>query len=176
MHAPWFCYLPGNTNSLRMITLRPLKEEDFELILDWENRPELWPFSEQQGPFPAEDIRSFHSKCLDHNNTEIMRWLICWEASPIGAVDIFEIDTINHHCGIGIFITEAHHRRKGYASKALSLALQELRNIGLWLIRAIIYNDNIQSRNLFSKAGFSEGSALIYKGKVATQYICLLKE
>jgi diamine N-acetyltransferase len=176
MHVPWFCYLLSNTNSLRMITIRPLQEEDFELILDWENRPELWQFSEQQGPFPMEDIKSFHSKCLDHNNTEIKRWLICRETAPIGAVDIFEIDTTNHHCGIGIFITEAHHRKKGYASKALLLALKELHIIGLRLVRAIIYNDNIQSRNLFSKAGFSEGAALIYKGKLATQYICNLQE
>jgi len=154
-----------------MISLKALIEDDLDLIYEWENLPELWNVSEQQGPFSREDIRTFLGKCLDNKNAEIERLLICLDSDPIGAVDIFDYDTSNRHCGLGIFIAKEENRKKGYGSIALKQAIQELRLRGCVLIRCIIYSDNTTSQHLFTNAGFVAGATLQFKGKPAQQFI-----
>ena len=153
-----------------MISLRPLLKEDLQLAFEWENLPELWKVSEQQGPFSSEEIEAFHAKCLDHNNPEIERLIICFNFMPVGAIDIFEYDQINLHCGLGIFIAKPDHRQKGYGLIALNKAIDILNRRGCQLIRSIIYSDNISSRRLFLSAGFSEGAAIQYNNQPAHQF------
>ena len=154
-----------------MISLRPLAVGDFDLIYEWENLPELWNVSEQQGPFNREDIRSFLDKCLDKMNPEIERMLICLDSMPIGAVDIFDFDLLNRHCGLGIFIAKAENRGKGFGLMALKQAIHELKKRGCTLIRCIIYTDNISSKRLFSKAGFATQATIQFNSKPAQQFI-----
>jgi len=154
-----------------MISLRPLLEQDLQLAFEWENLPELWKVSEQQGPFSIEEIAAFHRKCLDPNNTEIERLIICFDFLPIGAIDIFEYDPTNHHCGLGIFIAKPDYRQKGYGATALNHAIDILNRRGCQLIRSIIYSYNVSSRRLFLKAGFSEGAAIPYNKQPAHQFI-----
>ena len=154
-----------------MISLRPLTEDDFDLIYEWENLPELRNVSEQKGPFSKEEIHSFLGKCLDNSNPEIERMLICMDSFPIGAVDFFDFDISKSCCGIGIFITKAENRKKGFGTLALKKAIHELKLRGCTLIRCIIYADNISSMRLFSNAGFVAGAMLLFKGKPAQQFI-----
>jgi diamine N-acetyltransferase len=154
-----------------MTSLRPLTADDLDLIYEWENTPELWQFSEQQGPFSREDIEAFLDKCVDEDNAEIERWLICDLDTPIGAVDIFAYDNQSKTCGIGIFITQVANRNRGHATVALKQALSLLQTRGCRHIRAIIYEENTSSRRLFLSAGFREGTPMHYKGKPAIQFI-----
>lgn len=154
-----------------MISLRPLATDNLDIVFEWENIPELWQYSEQKGPFSREDIEAFMDKCLDLENAEIERWLICNFDTPIGAVDIFDYDNHNRACGLGIFITHPENRNHGHATVALKQAILMLKNRGCLIIRAIIYVDNTSSRRLFLTAGFREGASLQYKGKPAIQFI-----
>ena len=153
-----------------MISLRPLLKEDLQLAFEWENLPELWKVSEQQGPFSMEEIAAFHAKCMDQTNPEIERLIICLDVLPIGAIDIFEYDHTHHHCGLGLFIAKPNYRQKGYGATALNHAIDILNRRGCQLIRSIIYSDNISSRRLFLNAGFSEGAAVQYNKKPAHQF------
>ncbi len=137
----------------------------------WENLPELWRVSEQSGPFSEAEIKDFVSRCIDPNHHEINRWLICIDREPIGAIDFFDYDTVNNHCGIGIFIAEEGHRGQGYAGDALNHGLNLLLQRGCRSVRAVIYSENVRSKNLFRKAGFTEGGPILYKGKTAIQFI-----
>ena len=154
-----------------MISLRQLLKEDLSLAIEWENIPELWKVSEQQGPFSSEEIEVFHAKCLDHHNPEIERLIICLDFMPIGAIDIFDYDQNNLHCGLGIFIANPDHRQKGYGFMALNQAIDILNRRGCQLIRSIIYSENISSRRLFLSVGFSEGAAIRYNNQHAHQFI-----
>jgi len=154
-----------------MISLRPLQANDFELLVIWENLPELWRVSEQQGPFEKEEIREFAENCLDPANLSIERWLICLSDEPIGAVDFFDYDQQNNQCGLGIFIAYPENRNKGHASIALHMALELLALRQCSLVRVIIYDSNTISKLLFLRAGFEEGGHLYYKGKSAQQFI-----
>ena len=154
-----------------MTSLRPLTADDFDIVFEWENLPELWQVSEQQGPFSREDIAAFVGKCIDRENVEIERWIISNAAGPIGAVDIFDYDNHNSTCGIGIFIAHVANRNRGHATVALKQAVSMLQTRGCLLIQAIVYNDNTSSRRLFLSAGFREGNPTHYKGKPAIQFI-----
>jgi diamine N-acetyltransferase len=154
-----------------MLSVRPLYEDDFDTVYFWENLPELWRVSEQTGPFHSHEIQAFMNRCLDNNQHEVERRIICFDSEPIGAIDIFDYDHRHHHCGIGIFIAEEQHRRRGHATEAIAYILDTLTNRGCRQVRAIIYNDNHSSAGLFLKVGFRQGATTQYKGKSATQYI-----
>ena len=154
-----------------MLSLRPLNDYDLHLTLAWENIPELWDVSEQKGPFSMAEIEAFHAKCLDKDNPEIERFIIILDSLPIGAVDIFDYDQTNHHCGLGIFIAQPDYRYKGYGTNALKQAISVLEHRGCELIRSIIYTDNFSSRRLFLNCGFYQGAAILYNSQFAHQFI-----
>lgn len=109
--------------------------------------------------------------CLDPTNLSIERWVICLSGEPIGAVDFFDFNEQGNQCGLGIFIAHPENRNKGYASRALNLALEHLALRQCSLVRVIIYDNNTVSKILFMNAGFEEGGHLFYKGKSAQQFI-----
>jgi RimJ/RimL family protein N-acetyltransferase len=154
-----------------MLSLRPLNEGDLQLTFAWENIPELWKVSEQKGPFSIPEIEAFLAKCLDKDNKEIERLIISLDTMPIGAVDIFDFDQFNHHCGLGIFIAQPEYRYKGHGTNALNQAIAILERRGCKLIRSIIYTHNFSSRRLFLNCGFSEGAAILYNSQSAHQFI-----
>jgi diamine N-acetyltransferase len=153
-----------------MTEIRPLSANDFSLILRWENNPELWKVSEQQGPFSEDEISSFINRCLDDSDREIERWIILSNDESIGAVDIFDFEDRNQSCGIGIFITELQNRSKGHAFRALQMAIEMLKNRRCRIIRALIYPDNLASIRLFEKLQFRFGGSSLFKGRLAHHY------
>jgi RimJ/RimL family protein N-acetyltransferase len=153
-----------------MTRIRPLIEEDFSFVLEWENTPELWRVSEQTGPFTEQEIYDFMKRCLDVNHTEIERWVILDEQHPIGALDIFDMDMAASSCGLGIFITHAQDRLKGHATHALREGIHMLKVRGCKLVKALIYADNETSIRLFEKAEFQRAGDGFYKGKTVYHY------
>jgi diamine N-acetyltransferase len=153
-----------------MTRIRPLREEDFPYIAEWENTPELWGVSEQTGPFTTQEISDFMLRCLDSENSEIERWVILSERAPLGALDIFDWDTASASCGIGIFITRMEDRSKGHATRALHQGIEMLRLRNCKLVRSVIYTDNEKSIRLFEKADFQRAGITNYKGKPAFHY------
>jgi diamine N-acetyltransferase len=158
-----------------MVSIRPLHSDDFETIFRWENTEELWGVSEQKGPFSQSEIRDFMERCLDKQYEELERWIINFEETPVGAIDLFDFDRSSNSCGIGIFIADKANRRKGIASKALQLFLDTIQQRRIASIRAIIYDSNKASAALFQNNHFTFQAHLIYQGKPAMQYCWNLK-
>jgi RimJ/RimL family protein N-acetyltransferase len=153
-----------------MTRIRPLIEQDFSFVLEWENTPELWRVSEQNGPFTDQEIYDFMKRCLDANHPEIERWVILNDQTPIGALDIFDMDKAAAACGLGIFITNTQDRSQGHATHALREGVEMLRARGCKLVKAIIYADNEISLRLFEKAEFRKAGDGLYKGKMVYHY------
>lgn len=153
-----------------MTEIRPLRADDFSLVYAWENNPDLWRVSEQRGPFTEAEISSFMNRCLDEAENEIERWVIMSEGLSLGAVDIFDYDEESQSCGLGIFITEEHHRTQGHASRALGLAIEMLKKRNCQIIRALIYPDNRASIRLFEKLHFKRSGSGLFKGREVYHY------
>lgn len=157
--------------------IRKLKKDDFDLVFDWENRSELWDISDECGPYSTNQIERFMERCLANPPEDIQRWIIeNSEGLPVGMVDLFDIDRTLKSGGIGILIADQNHRRKGHALRAISLVLTALQQEKWTFIRALIHEDNLPSRFLFSRLCFSEGARTSHRGKAAIQYVCALSE
>ena len=153
-----------------MTEIRPLSANDFDLVYAWENNPDLWGVSEQQGPFTEAEISSFMNRCLDEAEYEIERWVIISNGACIGAVDLFDYDQESQSCGLGIFITDEHHRTRGHATRALGLVIEMLGERHCQIIRALIYPDNHASIRLFEKLDFKRSGIGIFKGREVYHY------
>jgi diamine N-acetyltransferase len=159
-----------------MITLRKLLYYDLDTVFRWENNPELWAVSEQKGPFSQDEIKAFVEKCLDEENPEITRWIICWNEEPIGAVDLFDLNPGKGTCGIGIFISDKQFRNRGYAGIALRIMIATLKDRPIQKLEAIIHDDNRPSVKLFLGHGFMPAHSLYYNQKKATCYSLRISE
>ncbi|MFM7234783.1 MAG: GNAT family N-acetyltransferase [Flavobacteriales bacterium] len=159
------------STAIGMTEIRPLTSSDFPLVLSWENNPELWKVSEQEGPFSEEEIYSFFNRCLDKSEQEIERWIIETNGEPIGAIDFFNFEHESQSCGIGVFITEQQHRSKGHAYRAMEMGIELLKQRPCTIIRALIYPDNIASIRLFEKLLFRCIGNGLFKGRYVHHYL-----
>lgn len=136
------------------IALRLPVINDAETILSWENNPENWDVSDNDSAYSIEDILQLIESFKNSIKPEQLRFIIHSEDILLGAVDIFDINYENKSGAIGILIAEEEFRRKGLASKALSLIEDEARKLGINRLSALIHSENEKSRKLFEKMGY----------------------
>lgn len=147
-----------------IISLRALEPIDVDTLYHWENDPGLWsagvtlaPYSRKQlwdyvnnydgDIFSAKQLRlmiDLHPAC-DNPDSRV----------TIGTLDLFDFDAANSRCGVGILIA-APYQRQGYGLRALELASRYCRGVySLHQLHSIVSADNVASRGLFEKAGYS---------------------
>lgn len=73
---------------------------------------------------------------------------------PVGAIDLYSYDPLNHRCAVGIMVA-TKHRRQGYALAMLH-ALQRQYTGTLHTFYADIAATNTASIALFAKAGYTQ--------------------
>lgn len=145
------------------VILRSVEFEDIETILQWENDPELEPFSDPHEPYTESQIVDFIvEQKLNFEAQGQLRLMICVDNRVVGAIDIFNFDEEN--ADVGVLIYDKSDRRQGYATDALKtvikLVICKLRITTLW---AIIDQRNIASIALFRKCGFTKVDKYRYK-------------
>ncbi len=154
------------------IQLRPISEDDFEIMLSWENNAEFWNVSDRNGPYSSEDVRLFMKDCEDLSKSGQQRWIITdRENDPVGALDIFDFDSKSATAAIGILIANQTDRKKGYGTDALNALIQFYKkNKKIKSFRSLVFYDNVPSLRLFRKCGFTEHGRREFKGKPAIQF------
>ena len=134
---------------------------DAGLLYKWENDKTNWQVSGTKKTFTKKEIKDFISNQKDIYLDKQLRLMI--ELSPllkgvqgdvIGCIDLFNFNERNLTAGIGILI-DKKHRKKGYASDALSLLI--VYSFEILNLRKLICNisaDNKASMKLFQKHNF----------------------
>ncbi len=160
------------------ITLRPVERADSNLVLLWENDPEFWSVTENEGPFTLAQIETFISENCDLENNGQTRWMIMdGSERTIGCIDLFDYDAISASTGIGIMIADPKDRNHGFATEALKEIIEYLGHKNkLQRIQCLIHDDNEKSIRLFEKVGFKISGPTFIKGKKAHQYFYLYNE
>lgn len=139
------------------IFLRELEPEDVELLYQWENDPDIWRVSGTTAPFSRHLLKSYVDSVGDIFTDGQLRAIICLqgEERPVGTVDLFEHDPVNHRAGVGILIAEKGDRGKGYAKDALRVMMDHaFERLMLHQLYCNIAASNEASLELFQKAGF----------------------
>ena len=140
------------------IYLRALELDDIEFLFEIENNRDFWEISYTILPFS----KYYLEKYIKESNHDIFsekqfRFVISIENKyPVGLIDLFDFDPINHRAGIGIVINNTY-RKKGYAIKSVKLIEDFSRkNLQIHQLYVNVRIDNKISLDLFKKLGYAE--------------------
>jgi len=139
------------------IFLRTLQSNDVEDVLAWENDTKNWGVSGTQTPFTKDEIEKFVNSEHDIQLNLQIRYVICLNKNnqAIGTIDLFDLNPQDQHVGVGLLIASSDHRKKGYATEALTTLIDYCRNeLSVVHVFCNIQKDNLGSIRLFEKLGF----------------------
>jgi RimJ/RimL family protein N-acetyltransferase len=75
----------------------------------------------------------------------------------VGHISLHDIDHLNRHAFLGIFIGEEEHRSKGYGAEAIRLILEYgFKTLNLHNIMLSVHADNPAGISCYKKVGFQE--------------------
>ena len=135
--------------------LRPITDQDTDLIVQWRNTPEVRNNFIFQKPFTTEMHREWLKTKV--NTGEVIQYIIEDRASakPVGSVYFRDIDAANRSAEYGVFIGEAQARGKGIGSETASLFCRYgFEELGLHRISLRVLSGNEQAIRSYQNAGF----------------------
>lgn len=142
----------------QILKLRAVEPEDLELFYSWENNTEIWQMSNTLVPFSKYILRSYiQTSHIDIFQAKQFRFMIDHKESgkTIGTIDLFDYDPVNLRVGLGILIALKEFRGKGLALNSINLIKKYcFTSLNLHQIYCNISENNLESQNLFKKAGF----------------------
>lgn len=139
------------------VKLRTVLAEDLEILLDWENREELWPLSGRTSGVTRDEMQDFVHGHHDLLLEKQLRLMICTLSnSTVGTLDLYEFNHETRSAGVGILIADTSNRRNGYGLESLNL-LAEHCFVAFRMSRLFctVQTSNTGSIALFEKAGYS---------------------
>ena len=143
---------------INKIHLRALELEDLEFLFEIENDRKLWKISYTTLPFSKYHLKKY----IKESNRDIFsekqfRFVISLENKfPIGLIDLFDFDPVNHRAGIGIVIKDTH-RNNGYGLESIKLIENfSIKNLQIHQLYVNIGIDNKISLDLFKNLGYLE--------------------
>lgn len=146
------------------VFLRPLEPEDLTLLYTIENDPELWDKGTDTIPYSRYALRQFIKETKNDLYVDRQLRLIACMAETgesIGIVDLFYFEPHSLRAEIGITFLKLA-RGKGLALRAVNLLSEYAFSVlHLHSISAWVAEDNERSRNLFARAGFETGGAVL---------------
>lgn len=140
------------------IQLRALEPDDLSYLLEWENDPLYWTFSQQRIPYSEYLMRAYLKEAgQDLFEAGQLRLMLCFEGKPIGLVDLFDFDADHQRAALGILIGAKQYRGKGLAKKGLLLFLDyAFPSFNLKQVYVGVASTNKASLGLFEACGFKQ--------------------
>lgn len=140
----------------RSIYLRPMTEEDTDLIVEWRNTE----FVRTNFIYQEKFTRQGHLKWIETmvKTGKVIQFIICTnEDVPVGSVYLRDINHIHKKAEYGIFIGEKGAVSKGYGTQAAELMkVYAFRRLGLHKLTLRVLAENQRARRSYEKAGFCQ--------------------
>lgn len=141
------------------IFLRPMTEEDTDLIIRWRNSDAV------RANFIYRELftRQSHEHWIETmiKTGRVVQMIICertdpdGEAEPVGSVYIRDIDNTHHKGEYGIFIGEENARGRGIGTIAAKLMVEyAFEELNLHKLFLRVFADNDRALCSYEKAGF----------------------
>lgn len=143
------------------IYLRPMVEEDTDMIVAWRNKPSVKNYFIYQADFTREGHLYWLHEVVEKGRA--CQMIICDKAdnTPLGSVYIRDIDHAHHKGEYGIFIGEEAARGRGIGTEAAKLMIQYgFEELGLHRIYLRALAGNAQAIRSYEKAGFEQEGCL----------------
>lgn len=137
--------------------LRALEPIDVDTLYSWENNPAVWGVGSTLAPYSRKQLWDYiDSYDGDIYSAKQLRLMIDLPGGEtIGTADLYDFDAANSRCAVGILIAPPY-RRQGYGRAALDALADYCRTrLSLHQLYCIAGADNIASRTLFERAGYT---------------------
>lgn len=144
------------------VYLRPLEPEDADLVSGWYADDRIRRLMGDP-PMSLARRRSRYEEAVKGDGDDVFRFIICdlGDDSPIGRLDVFDIDRANGSCAFGITLGDPARWGQGLGTDAVNavtdFAFGELRMERVWLDTDA---DNLRAQAAYRKAGFIEEGRL----------------
>ena len=135
------------------ILLRPLQLSDLDFLFEVENNTDNWKYGTENKQYTKEELTNYIANAKeDITNAGQFRFVIDWENTPIGFIDLF--DYTDNSAGVGVIIAK-NYRRRGFAKEALKLlSIYSFETLTLKRLDCNIEKDNLRSIKLFTSCNF----------------------
>lgn len=138
------------------VTLRTIREADYEFIEQHFNDPSIRDLSGVPFPWSESDVAEFVEATDD-----TVQFLVCRDASPVGHVVLAELDTQAKTAELGWIVITPTEQRNGYATEAGALCLDHaFDDRGLHKVWARVNANNTPSIELLETLGFEREGVL----------------
>jgi diamine N-acetyltransferase len=141
------------------VYLRALEPEDLDFIVKVENSEEFWEISATRVPYSRYLIKKYlQNSHRDIYEVKQLRLMICdLEKTPIGLIDVFDLEPKDRRAALGILIVNETERGKGYGAEVLTLICNYcFTHLDLHQVYANVNEDNLASINLFERNKFEK--------------------
>ena len=159
------------------IILRIVKPSDATLLFLWESNVENRIITKSQSKISLFFIRELIDNQMDIHLNHQLRFIICLKDNmntPIGTLDLYDVDFDSNESKIGVLIADKKHRNKGFADEALKLLVNYCKNeLNILNLFSIIHAKNSASIYLFEKNRFKEIKSI---DNEKIYFLCLKKE
>jgi diamine N-acetyltransferase len=139
------------------VYLRALEPEDLDFIQEVENSEDFWEISSTRVPYSRFLIKKYlQNSHRDIFDVKQLRLMICrLDNTPIGLIDIFDLEPKDRRAALGILIVSDENRGKGYGAEVLKLISSYcFTHLCLHQLYANVTIDNLASIKLFEKCDF----------------------
>jgi RimJ/RimL family protein N-acetyltransferase len=143
------------------VLLRPLAEQDMDLILRWRADPVVLDEMFSERPPTREEHLAWFAKLQQENRRHEFMIILRDSGQAVGTIGLSNID---RECGVaeyGIFIGESEWRGHGLSREASELILgYAFDSLALEAVICRLFADNAPARTLYRRIGFVEDPAL----------------
>lgn len=134
----------------RDVLLRPVEDRDHELILAWQNHPEVWWWMDYEHTFTLEDIRESEARA----KVEGQPFVIEAGGRPIGRIGLNQFSSRDETCSLYVFIGEPHLWGMGYGGDAMVTLLRwGFDTFALYLVQLWSLSTNLRAIRVYEKIG-----------------------
>ncbi|MBR6019157.1 MAG: GNAT family N-acetyltransferase [Lachnospiraceae bacterium] len=146
------------TDDFDSVRLRPIKDEDTDLIVRWRNNPVIRSQFIFRELFSSEMHRRWLSEKVYTGS--VIQYIIEVEKNPIGSIYLRDVNLKNESGEFGIFIGEIGYHGKGYGTIATKMFVKYCFELGFHRIFLRVLDTNAAAQRSYIKAGFEyEGTA-----------------
>ncbi|MGI5852972.1 MAG: GNAT family N-acetyltransferase [Bacillota bacterium] len=156
--------------------IRPIKPEDLQHILTWNNDSEVQEFLGGDSACTLEKCREWYNQGLSDRHAK--HYLICSEAGiPLGDLELVNISWRSGDAELRIRIGEKAYWNHGYGTDSLQALLRHaFCDMGLNRIYLRVYCHNTRAIHVYEKCGFKrEGILKNKKARDGFQDIVLMR-
>lgn len=142
----------------KRVRLRAIERTDLPHFVNWLNDPEVRQHLLMEVPMSLAQEEKWYEHTLSLDNAEqplVIEVNIAEEWVPVGNIGLMDINSINRHAEVGLFIGEKQFWNQGYGGEAIELMLSHgFNNLNLNRIYLRVDETNLHGIRCYERVGF----------------------